>query len=84
MRTVIPAAIASPAAGGALGVPVGSRVESIEIVYDEGTDNPISVPSPDLGGIGLAVIDNININGRFIREGAGTAEPKGERGRGHR
>jgi hypothetical protein len=54
----------------------GSRIVSISILYDEGTDVPSSNgKSQEPSGIGLAVIDNIFINGRFIREGSGDAEP---------
>lgn len=54
-------------------VPAGSKVLALDIVFDEGTENPgVSDPS----GIGLAVIDNIFVNGRFIRSGSGI-EPDG-------
>jgi hypothetical protein len=45
-------------------------VRSIDIVYDEGTDTP-SVSDPT--GVGLAVIDNIDINGTLITAGRGIA-----------
>lgn len=62
-------------------IPPGSRIQSITLIFDEGTDVPTSPrPSGDLGnpaGIGLSVVDNIFIDGRFIRNGN---EPKpGER-----
>lgn len=50
----------------------GSRIVSIELIFDEGTDAP-SVPD-DPNGIGLAVVDNLNINGRLIRSGEGIAD----------
>jgi hypothetical protein len=56
-----------------LPIPVGYRIESIDIVYDEGTDTP-TVSDPM--GVGLAVIDNIYVNGQFIRSGSGI-EPGG-------
>jgi hypothetical protein len=65
----------------AAGAPLGRRVESIEIVQDEGTE--VVTPQPpslNTGGIGLAVLDNIYINGRYIRRGRGIAEPRGRRG----
>jgi hypothetical protein len=49
-------------------IPPGSRIRSITLLYDEGTDTP-TVSSPL--GVGLAVVDNIYINGRFIRSGRG-------------
>jgi hypothetical protein len=48
-----------------------TQVRSIAIVYDEGTDTP-SLQDPL--GVGLAVLDNINVNGRFIRRGIGIAD----------
>jgi len=48
----------------------GATVKSIEIVFDEGTDNP--------PGAGLAVIDNIDINGVLV--GRGPAGGNGEKG----
>ncbi len=54
----------------------GSRIRSITILYDEGTDNSSgSGKSAEPSGIGLAVIDNIYINGRYIREGRGIEQP---------
>jgi hypothetical protein len=62
-------------------IPPGSRVQSISILYDEGTDTPSgSATSQEPSGVGLAVIDNIFINGRLIRRGKGIAEPHGDRG----
>jgi len=46
-------------------IPVGSKIVSISIVYDEGTDTA----NNDTQGVGLAVIDNIYINGRIITSG---------------
>lgn len=46
----------------------GSRIQSISIIFDEGTDAP-SVQDPM--GVGLAVLDNIFVNGQFIRSGEG-------------
>lgn len=54
---------------------VGERIVSIEIVYDEGTDSS-SVSDPL--GVGLAVIDNIFVNGQTIRSGSGIAEQHGK------
>ena len=42
----------------------GTGITSIEIVYDEGTDTA-SVPD-DPAGVGLSIIDNIDINGTLI------------------
>ncbi len=49
-------------------IPVGAKINSIDIVFDEGTDNPVA---GDAEGIGLAVVDNIDINDRLIRRGSG-------------
>ena len=51
-------------------IPVGSKIVSIALIFDEGTDTA----NNDTQGVGLAVVDNININGRFIRQGEG-AQP---------
>jgi hypothetical protein len=51
---------------------VGSRIVSIELIFDEGTDEPLVLDDPN--GVGLAVVDNLNINGVFIRSGAGIAD----------
>jgi hypothetical protein len=62
-------------------IPPGSRIQSISILYDEGTDTPSgNATSQEPSGVGLAVIDNIFINGKFIRRGKGVAEPHGNRG----
>jgi hypothetical protein len=66
-------------------IPAGSRIESITLILDEGTDTPTGArPSGDAGnpaGIGLSVVDNIFINGRVIRSGNGIEPKAGERGR---
>src|SRR5262245_8516043 len=49
-------------------IPSGGRVVSIEIIFDEGTDQP---GAEDPRGVGLGNIDNIYINGRVIRSGRG-------------
>jgi hypothetical protein len=54
-----------PAAPFVLGT---TKVDSIEIVYDEGTDTG---SASDPNGVGLAVLDNIDINGFLIRDGGG-------------
>ena len=65
-------------------IPPGSRIERISLIFDEGTDVPTGPrESGDLAnpaGIGLSVVDNIFINGRFIRAGKGT-EPDTNNGR---
>jgi hypothetical protein len=45
-----------------------TRVKSIDIVYDEGTDTP---STSDPTGVGLAVLDNIDIGGKLITRGQG-------------
>lgn len=55
--------------------PSGTQVKSISIIFDEGT-NATSTQDPN--GVGLAVIDNIRVNGRVITRGTGVApEPRG-------
>jgi len=44
---------------------IGSEIKSISILYDEGTDTA----NNDTQGVGLAVIDNIFINGKVITDG---------------
>ena len=59
-------------------IPTGSRIASITLIMDEGTDTPTAArPSTDAGnpaGIGLAVVDNIDINDRLITRGSGIAD----------
>lgn len=57
-------------------IPAGSRIVSISILYDEGTD--VVLPT-NPGGIGLAVIDNIFIDGRTITRGS--SDDRGDRDR---
>lgn len=51
-------------------IPAGATINSINIIFDEGTDTA----NNDTEGVGLAVLDNIFINGVLI---------SGERGEGH-
>ena len=53
-------------------IPDGATIKSIDIVFDEGT----STANNDTEGVGLAVIDNIDINGKLITSGSGV-EPGG-------
>lgn len=62
------AALFFPADGGPAFIPGTTPVRSIDIVFDEGTDTPS--PS-DPTGVGLAVLDNIDINGTLITAGRG-------------
>ncbi len=57
--------------------PTGTHVKSISIIYDEGTDTA----NNDTEGVGLAVLDNINIGGKLIMSGRGI-EPESD-GNGH-
>ncbi|HXM83023.1 MAG TPA: hypothetical protein VN929_13975 [Burkholderiales bacterium] len=43
-------------------IPAGARIKSITLVFDEGTDTA----NNDTQGVGLAVVDNIFINGELI------------------
>jgi len=47
-------------------IPPGSKIQSITIIFDEGQDTP----TPSELGNGLAVIDNIDINGTLVGRGA--------------
>lgn len=55
-------------------IPAGSRIVSIDIIVDEGTD---TVSTQDPMGVGLSVVDNIYINGRFIRSGSNDGRDNG-------
>jgi hypothetical protein len=55
-------------------IPVGSKIISISILYDEGTDTA----NNDTQGVGLAVIDNIYINGNIITSGPRGGDNKGK------
>jgi hypothetical protein len=59
-------------------IPVGSVIESISILYDEGTDTA----NNDTQGVGLAVLDNIDIGGQLITSGARTGKGNGNNGKG--
>src|SRR5882724_9085524 len=62
-------------------IPAGSTIVRITLLHDEGTDTA-SVQDPN--GVGLAVVDNVFINGQFIRTGTGVADgASGEVGRGN-
>ncbi len=54
-------------------IPENAKIKSIDIVFDEGTD---STSDSDPTGVGLAVLDNIYINGTTITSGFGI-EPGG-------
>lgn len=45
-----------------------TRVKSINIIFDEGTD---STSPSDPNGVGLAVLDNIDVGGKLITSGQG-------------
>ena len=49
----------------------------VYVIFDEGTDTA----NNDTEGVGLAVLDNIFIDGRFIRSGKGVEPKGGEQGR---
>jgi hypothetical protein len=57
--------------------PGGTQIRSLSIIFDEGTDAP-SVEDPL--GVGLAVIDNIDVNGQLIESGRGVADSPTARG----
>jgi hypothetical protein len=53
-----------------------TKIKSIDVLLDEGTD-ATSVPD-DPNGIGLAVIDNIDVNGKLITRGPQSGNGNGE------
>jgi hypothetical protein len=59
-------------------ISIGSKIVSIDLIFDEGTDTPTAaMPPADAGnpaGIGLAVVDNIDINGVLITDKKGHRE----------
>jgi hypothetical protein len=57
-------------------IPVGAKIKSIDITFDEGTDT--TSPSGPTGA-GLAVLDNIDVNGTLIRSGSGIEPSAGGR-----
>jgi len=59
----------------------GTQVRSISIVYDEGTDTP---SASDPAGVGLAVLDNIDVNGRLITAGSDVADGTAGQRKPHR
>ncbi len=61
-------------AGGPDPIPAGSKIVSLDIVFDEGTD---TISDSDPNGVGLAVLDNIYVNGTFIRSGSGLKQGAG-------
>jgi len=61
-------------------IPPGSTIESIDLIVDEGTD---SAGVEDPRGVGLSVVDNIFVNGQYIRRGSGIAEPDGDHNQGN-
>jgi hypothetical protein len=52
-------------------IPLGSTIVSISLLFDEGTDTP-GVEDPR--GVGLAVVDNIYIDGHVITSGSGIVD----------
>ena len=48
---------------------MGAKINSISILFDEGTDTA----NNDTQGVGLAVLDNIDINGNVLTNGKGIA-----------
>jgi hypothetical protein len=48
-----------------------SPVKSISIVFDEGQDTPSAGPPGPETGSGLAVLDNIDVNGKLVGQGPG-------------
>lgn len=58
-----------------------TRVKSIDIVFDEGTD---TASQSDPNGVGLTVLDNIDISGKLIRSGQGIQPKSKGNGEGDR
>ena len=55
----------------------GTHITSLEIIFDEGTDTA----NNDTEGVGLAVIDNIFINGTYITSGNSDADEDKDKGK---
>ena len=70
---------ASPLAPPFVFGPGGTMVRSLSILYDEGTDTPTD---EDPRGVGLSVLDNIDVNGELIRSGTGVEDGTQARGKG--
>jgi hypothetical protein len=56
----------------------GSTIKSISILYDEGTDTS---SAQDPNGVGLAVLDNICINGKLVAPGEADDKRHGRDGK---
>ena len=50
---------------------VTGAVQSITIIFDEGTDTPSAGPPGPESGSGLAFLDNIDVNGTLVGRGPG-------------
>ena len=53
----------------------GAQIKTVSIVYDEGTDTP---STQDPMGVGLSVLDNIDVNGHIITGGFGPGAGAGQ------
>lgn len=60
----------------------GSRIVSIELIFDEGTDTTSVPDNPN--GVGLAVVDNLDIDGALIGRGEGVADGTNRDGDDHK
>jgi hypothetical protein len=70
IRFTLPAQFVPPVAAGA-------TIKSLSILVDEGTD---STSLEDAFGIGLSVLDNIDVNGTLITQGSNTSNNNGNSG----
>ena len=61
-------------------IPPGSTIVSINLLVDEGTDSTSTPDDPS--GVGLSVVDNLDINGTLITTGRGIADDTGGEGNG--
>lgn len=55
--------------------PNGTRITGLEIVFDEGTDTQ---SSQDPNGVGLASLDNIDVNGTLVTSGPTTGRERSD------
>jgi hypothetical protein len=56
----------------------GAKIKSLSIIFDEGTD---TASTSDPMGVGLAVLDNIDVNGTLITKGSNNnGNNNGEKG----
>ena len=58
----------------------GAKIKSLSILVDEGTD---TTSIEDVFGVGLSVVDNIDVNGTLITQGPNNGNGNGNNGNGN-